>query len=128
MRKFIATAFAVAGLAAATQAAAADTTRMTDQQFVAAARCRGLAGSDALGRIDTTTIDAAIKASSRNRPQFVSDAAAKARDDAERQARRADEAGRTRLTAERDALCTSVQQFGGGNAGVMSTARTPEAQ
>lgn len=127
MRRIFAAAIAAASVVAATQAIA-ETTRMTDQQFIAAARCRGLAGSDALGRIDTTTIDAVIKASSRNRPQFIADAAATARDDAERQARRADEAGRTRLAAERDTLCTSVRAFGGGNAGVMSTARTPESQ
>ena len=120
MRKIFAAAVVVASLAAATAADA----RITDRDFIAANRCRGLAGAEALGKIDTAGLDALLRAETRGRAQFVADEADKARADAERQARRAanNDAEKARLTAERATLCDTVSQ-GGGSAGVVNTAQ-----
>ena len=80
----ILTAVAVLAAVAATGTAAFAQHRLTDSQFIAAAKCRGL-----MQGADTATIDAVIKANKSGRVGVVLDRAATERKAAERKARKA---------------------------------------
>lgn len=73
---------------AATATVAVAKERLTDSQFIAAARCRGL-----MQGADTAGIDAVIKANTSGRVGVVLDRAATERKAAERKARKASGAG-----------------------------------
>jgi hypothetical protein len=93
--------------ATATAAAAQPTARLSDAQFVKAARCKGLAKSEALGAVDTSALDAVIKANKRARADFVVDRAMNAQNDAQSEAARADDARKAELIAERNGACAA---------------------
>jgi len=105
-KTLIAAALIVA--ASATAAAAQPAARLTDAQFVKAARCKGLAKSEALGAIDTAALDAVIKSNKRARADFVVDRAMNAQDDAQSEAARADDARKAELIAERNGACAAI--------------------
>jgi hypothetical protein len=104
MRLFILAAAATATLS--TPALAAD--RLTDSQFLKASRCLGLAQSKALGEVDTTGLEALIKAESRNRPPALTDRAADSRTNALREGRRTQSDRRDGLVAEWEGPCKRI--------------------
>lgn len=87
---------------AATSTAAFAQARLTDSQFIKAARCSGLAGEDA-GRFDSI-----VDANKRGRAAFVIDKAMSAKDAAARQARRAGEGAKAQIQAELSGVCASL--------------------
>lgn len=93
-------ATAVSGLTAT--AAFAAEGRLSDSQFIKAARCAGLAGADA-GKFD-----ALVKANKRGRADFVIDKAMTAKSDAARQVRSAREGGQAEIAAELAGVCASL--------------------
>ncbi len=97
-------ATAVSGLAATATATAAFAAegRLTDSQFIKAARCAGLAGDDA------AKFDALVKANKRGRADFVIDKAMTAKSDAARAARSAREGGKAEIAAELAGVCASL--------------------
>ncbi|HYE45056.1 MAG TPA: hypothetical protein VEA44_04700 [Caulobacter sp.] len=105
--KTLAAAAALFVAVSATAAAAQSDARLTDAQFVKAARCKGLAKSAALGAIDTSALDAVIKANKRARADFVIDRAMNAQDEAQSEANRADDARKAELIAERNGACAA---------------------
>ncbi len=99
-------AFAIAAGAVATSSVAfAGPTHLSDAQYMAAARCQGLMASSALGKTDTSAIDAVIKSEGASRLPEVAERAAEARSDAKRVASHAGVQGRAALAAERDGVC-----------------------
>lgn len=105
MRKVIIVASALTAMLAAGSASAAS--KMSDLQYLEAARCRGLAASEGLGKIDTSKIDAAIREQSgkatlaANRSAQRKLAAAKAEGDS------AQGAEKEKLLAERASVCVA---------------------
>lgn len=93
-------ATAMSGLTAT--AAFAAEGRLSDSQFIKAARCAGLAGADA-GKFD-----ALVKANKRGRADFVLDKAMTARSDAARAARSAREGGKAEIAAELAGPCAAL--------------------
>jgi hypothetical protein len=91
--------------AVATTATAQPGSRLSDVDYMQAARCRGLAGSEALGAMDTQAIDAMLKEQSHGRAAFIADKAGELRDNAVRSAKRADGSTKEKLIAERDGVC-----------------------
>jgi len=90
---------------AASSTAFASTSHLSDAQYLAAARCQGLMSSPALGKDDTSSIDALMKSESASRIPAVYDRADEMRSDAKREASHAGPQGRADLTAERDRSC-----------------------
>lgn len=86
-------------------AASARANHLTDAEYLQAARCSGLAASEALGAMDTASIEAMLKAESRGRVGFILDRADKAKSDAKRLADRARPERRAGLLAERTNTC-----------------------
>lgn len=93
-------------LVAASPALAAP--RLTDSQFVQASRCRALAKAPSLGVGDVAAFDALIKAQRQGRADYIIDKASDAVSTAGGQARRADEAVKADLIAERDGPCQAL--------------------
>ena len=96
---------AIALTCAVATTASARATHLTDVEYLQAARCSGLAASEALGAMDTAAIEAMLKAESRGRVGFILDRADKARADAKRLADRAKPERRAGLLAERTNTC-----------------------
>lgn len=92
-------------LAGATAVSAQPAERLSDSQFVKAARCKGLAKADG---VDTKGVDAVIKANKRGRADFVLDKALNAKNDAARQARSAREGGKAEIAAELAGACAAL--------------------
>jgi hypothetical protein len=116
-------AFAIVAPLALSTAALAAPAHMSDAQFIAASRCDGLMSSSALGRQDTHTIEARLKAESSARPSEVFDRADEARENALRDASHAGAYTKSQLIAERDGACrvlsgeaTMSAQVGSSNA------------
>jgi hypothetical protein len=103
----IVTGLAVLAATAAVATGALAEARLSDVDYLKAARCRGLAGSEALGALDTTALDAKLKAQSRGRPSYIADKADATRKDAERAAKRAGPERKPALIAERDGPCAA---------------------
>lgn len=78
---------------------------LNDVEYLQAARCSGLAASGALGEMDTTTIDAMLKAESRGRTGYIVDKGAAAKADAKRLATRAKSERKAGLQAELSGAC-----------------------
>ncbi len=97
---------------AATAASAQTTGRLSDAQFVHASRCKGLAKSEALGATDAAGLDATIKANRRGRADFVIDKAINAQNEAQSEAKRADDARKAELIAERNGACQAFASQG----------------
>ena len=95
----------IASLAAST-AVAAPQAQLSDVQYLAAARCRALIASPALGKGDTHAIDGVLKAQNRGRPAYIYDKGQDMQQDAASQARHASPTP----IAERDGVC---QAFNG---------------
>src|SRR5437868_400360 len=92
-------------------AAFAQPSRVSDAEFIAAARCQALMASSALGRQDTRGIDQVLDAQSTARQSDVLLLADDARDDAQTAARQGGLHHRAQLAAVRDGVC---QAFTGG--------------
>jgi hypothetical protein len=86
--------------ASATAAFAAE--RLSDTQFIRAARCSGLAGED------SAKFDALVKANKRGRADFVMDKATNAKNDAAKLARTAGEGGKAEIAAELSGACAAL--------------------
>lgn len=95
---------------ASTAALAQPAARLSDRDFVKAARCKGLMKSDALGAADPAAIEALLKANKRGRADHIVEKANMATDAARVEAAKADESARAELIAERDGAC---QAFAG---------------
>jgi len=93
---------------AAAGAAVASPARLTDVQFIQAARCEALTASSQLGGGDSSEFKALIKAQRGGRVDYIFSKADEAQRDAARQARHADGYARTRLIAERDGACKAL--------------------
>lgn len=93
-------------LAVATPALAAP--RLTDSQFVQASRCLALAKAPRLGAGDTTAFSTLIKAQRQARADYTVEKASAASSAASAQARRADDAAKADLIAERDGSCQAL--------------------
>lgn len=99
------TIIAIAALAAATTttAFAQPNNRLTDVEYMQAARCAGIASADS--SISTASINALLKAQSAGRMSFVEDKADEMRSDAARSAKRANGYAKEKLNAELDGAC-----------------------
>lgn len=114
----------IASLAVAGSAAAAPT-HLSDVQYMQAARCQALVASPALGKGDTTRIDALMKSEGASRIDYVHDKADEMRRQTTRLAADANPERRASLIAERDGPCAA---FSGEHATtVTSAARTTNA-
>lgn len=101
MFKIITLSLAAASLAGAAMAA----DRLTDAEYLKAARCAGLMKSANLGQPDGAAIDAFLKDQQRRRPTAILDMADRDRKDARFEANRASGDAKTRLQAEREGPC-----------------------
>lgn len=100
------TAFAVFALTAAVAtAASAQPNRLTDVEYLQAARCSGLAASEALGAMDTASVEALLKAQRLGRAGYIVDKAEQSKADAKRLANRAKAERKAGLLAERAGTC-----------------------
>lgn len=110
----------IASLAASTAAVAAPG-HLTDGQYLAAARCRALIASPALGKGDTTAIDAVLRRQAAGRMSFVAEKADQVQLDAARAVGHADADAKAKLMAERDGACRVYAGASSGAAGGPST-------
>lgn len=93
-------------VAAATMAGPAlASDRLSDAEFLKAARCSGLMKSANLGAPDGVEIDAFLKAQQRRRPTAILDMADRDKRDARFEAKRANDYTKARLQAEREGPC-----------------------
>lgn len=117
MKKVIIAAVAAASaLAGAAQAA-----EISNTQFLQAARCRGLAASDGLGKLDTASIDAFLKQETGSRELPVRVSANNKISGAQKEGDKAEGAKKEKLLAERSGACSAW--LGGATAGAaVSTA------
>ncbi len=95
----------IATLAAASLAGVAHAGSVTNLQFLEAARCRGLAGSENLGKLDTTSLDALLRAESGTRDPAALNSAQNKMKSAAKEADSADGDKKTKLLAEREKTC-----------------------
>ncbi|MBO9559003.1 MAG: hypothetical protein J7515_10510 [Caulobacter sp.] len=104
MKKIIvATIAAASALAGAAQAGAA----ASNYEFLQAARCRGLAASDGLGKVDTAGIDAFLRTEGASRELPVRASAQRKIVDAQKEGDKADGAKKEKLLAERTNTCSA---------------------
>jgi hypothetical protein len=96
-----------AALAAATAGVAAPA-RLSDVQYLKAARCEALITSPALGGGDGAAIKALLKSQRQGRADYISEKADEVRAEADHQARRAGEEQKATLIAERDGACRAL--------------------
>lgn len=117
MKKVIIAAVAAASaLAGAAQAA-----EISNTQFLQAARCRGLAASDGLGKLDTASIDAFLKQETGSRELPVRASANNKISGAQKEGDKAEGAKKEKLLAERSGACSAW--LGGATTGAaVSTA------
>jgi hypothetical protein len=95
----------IATVAAASLASAAHAGSITNLQFLEAARCRGLASSDNLGKLDTASLDTFLRTEGSARDLAVRTSAKNKIDAARKEADAADGEKKTKLLAERDSNC-----------------------
>ena len=103
MKTILISTLAAMSLAGAVQAAPA----VSDIQVLQAARCRGLAASEGLGKLDTTAIDAFLKVQTQSRELAVRVSAANKIAAATAQGDKASGAKKDKLLAERDGACAA---------------------
>ncbi len=105
MKKIVVVAaVAVSALAFAAQASAA----VSNLELLQAARCRGLAGSETLGKLDTAKVDALLKTESSARDIAVRTSIVNKMTSAQKEADAANGAKKEKLLAERSsASCTA---------------------
>jgi hypothetical protein len=118
--RFATAAFISASLLiAAAPATASD--RASDNGYLRAARCQGLAHAAELGSVDTTAIDAYVKAQATGRNNTLLRQAKAANQEARAEAAAAGK--RARLTAERDRMCKAwIQTTQVASSGASGTA------
>lgn len=104
---------ATAGVAIAASAMAG-TERLSDSQYLAAARCEGLFNSPSLGKVDASAIDKVMKSESNYRDPAILDRGENVRDAAKHEARAASPTTRAQLTAERDGACQTYASIAVG--------------
>ncbi|USQ98124.1 hypothetical protein [Caulobacter sp. RL271] len=95
----------IATVAVASLAGVAHAGPTTNLQFLEAARCRGLAGSENLGKLDTASLDSFLRAEAGSRDIAVRTSAQKKIASAQKEADGADADKKTKLLAEREAKC-----------------------
>lgn len=86
--------------------------RVTDVDYMRAARCKGIATG--MGQTDTASLDAFLKAEGRSRDPVILDRAAEEMVRAKRETR--DLNMKDRLTAELSGVCTAYINTGGSTA------------
>lgn len=101
MKMLVIAAVAACSFAGAAQAG------ISDQQFLKAARCRGLAASEALGKLDTATLDALLRAEAGGRDLAVQTSANNKIIAARKEADAANDAKKVKLLAEREQVCAA---------------------
>lgn len=99
----VATVVAVSALASAAQAGAST----TNYEFLQAARCRGLAASEGLGKVDTAGIDAFLRDQGGSRELPVRVSAKNKIADAQKEGDKAEGAKKEKLLAERAGVCSA---------------------
>lgn len=105
MKKIIvATIVAVSALTGVAQAA---TTAVSDYDFLQASRCRGLAASEGLGKLDTTSIDVFLKQQANNRESHVLNSARSKISGAQKDGDKASGIKKDKLLAERSSACAT---------------------
>jgi len=97
----------IASLAASSAAFAAPS-HLTDGQYLEAARCRVLIASPALGAGDTKPIDATLKSEGRGRVPAVYDRIDDVQHSTEMAVRHADADNKAKLMAERNGVCQTL--------------------
>lgn len=99
------TIIAIAALAAATTttAFAQPSDRLTDVDYMQAARCAGIASVDS--SVDTASVNALLKTQGRGRASYIADKADEMRSDAARSAKRANGYAKEKLNAELTGAC-----------------------
>lgn len=83
---------------------------VSDKEFLQAARCRGLASSEGLGRADTTVVDQLLRAEGQARTLAVKASANNKINAAQAQGDKAQGAKKEKLLAERQGTCASWLQ------------------
>jgi len=102
-KMIIAAVAAVSALAGAAQASAA----ASNYEFLQAARCRGLAASEGLGKLDTAGIDTFLRSEGGSRELPVRASAQRKIVDAQKEGDKADGAKKEKLLAERTGACSA---------------------
>lgn len=101
MKTLIAAIVVAGSLAGAAHASASDV------QYMQAARCRGLAASENLGKLDTAAIDAFLREEGAGRALDVKTSAIHKMNGAAKDAAAADGAKKAKLLAEREGVCAT---------------------
>jgi len=86
--------------------------KVSDNQFLQVARCRGLASSEGLGRLDTAAIDLLLRTEGQARTLAVKTSANNKINAAQAQGDKAEGAKKEKLLAERQDDCASWLQGG----------------
>lgn len=100
MKSIILAVAAISALSGIAQAAP-----LSDSQFLQAARCRGLAASEGLGKLDTTALDAMLRAEGGARELPVRTSAGRKISEGQAQGDKAEGAKKEKLLAERQSHC-----------------------
>ena len=99
----VATVIAVSAMTGAAQAA----TTVSNFDFLQAARCRGLAASEGLGKLDTANVDNFLKQETGSRELPIRVSANNKISSAQREGDKADGAKKEKLLAERSGVCSA---------------------
>jgi hypothetical protein len=99
----VATVVAVSALAGAAQAG----TAVSNVDFLQAARCRGLAASEGLGKLDTAGIDTFLKQETGSRELPIRVSANNKITGAQKEGDKAEGAKKEKLLAERSGVCSA---------------------
>ena len=94
-------------VAASALAGAAQAAELSNTQFLQAARCRGLAASEGLGKLDTAGIDALLKQETGSRELPIRASANNKISGAQKEGDKADGAKKEKLLAERSGTCSA---------------------
>lgn len=100
MKSIIIAAAAISALSGIAQAAP-----LSGGQFLQAARCRGLAASEGLGKLDTTALDALLRAEGAPRELAARASANRKMADGQAEGDKAEGAKKDKLLAERQSRC-----------------------
>lgn len=106
MKTIIIAAVFASALAGVAQAAP----KVTDYEFLQAARCRGLASSEGLGRLDTAAIDQLLRTEGQTRDLAVKTSANNKMNAAQAQGDKAEGSKKEKLLAERQDNCATWLQ------------------
>ena len=95
--------------ALAATVASAQPGRLSDVAYMQAARCAGLASSHTLGSADAASLRALLESQSGGRDPFVLNKADDLQSAAKREADRADDYAKARLSAELNGMCATLR-------------------